>query len=62
MLENPHGSWGYPIQTKQPLVAKGRGRLRDRMLGIIVRVKINGEVVKTEATSDKLFALENADR
>lgn len=28
------------------------------MLGIIVRVKVNGEVVKTHATSDRLFALE----
>ena len=61
MLQNPYGSWGDPIQIKQPLIAKGRGRLRDRMLGIIVRVKVNGEVVKTEATSDKLFALEKAE-
>ena len=40
------------------MIAKGRGRFRDRMLGIIVRVKINGEVVMTHASSDRLFALE----
>ncbi len=28
------------------------------MLGIIIRIKVDGEVVKTHATSDKLFALE----
>jgi len=31
------------------------------MLGIIVRIKVNDEVVKTHTTSDKLFALEEQD-
>ena len=41
-----------------PVMAKAKGKFRDRLLGIIVRVRIGEEVLKTFATSDRLFELD----
>ena len=40
---------------------KTKGRYRDRLLGMIVRVSVNGEFVKEFATNDRLFELERAE-
>jgi len=55
---DPHSSWGIDEIRRMPVMAKAKGKFRDRLLGIIVRVRIGEEVLKTFATSDRLFELD----
>ncbi len=41
-----------------PVMAKAKGKFRDRLLGIIVRVRIGDKVVKTYSTNNHLLDLE----
>jgi hypothetical protein len=43
---------------RMPVMAKAKGKFRDRLLGIIVRVRIGDKVVKTYSTNNHLLDLE----
>lgn len=35
--------------------ARTKGKYRDKLLGLIVRVKVNGQVIKTSASNTKVY-------
>jgi len=41
-----------------PVMAKAKGKFRDRLLGIVVRVSVGDKVVKTYSTNNHLLDLE----
>ena len=43
-----------------PVMAKAKGKFRDRLLGIVVRVLVGDKVVKTYSTDPKLLQLEKS--
>jgi len=45
---------------RMPVMAKAKGKFRDRLLGIVVRVRIGDDVLDTYATSRKLLGLESS--
>ena len=39
------------------MVKGGKSKYRDKLLGLVVHLKVNGEIIKTGASNDKVLAM-----
>ena len=39
------------------MVKGGKSKYRDKLLGVVVNLKVNGEIIKTAASNDKVLAM-----
>jgi hypothetical protein len=39
------------------MVKGGKSKYRDKLLGLVVHLKVNGEIIKTGSSNDKVLAM-----